>query len=143
MALYKRRREFPLRVEDIMIRDVVAVKRDTPVPEIAKLMLDKNIGSVLVVDDNGKLIGIVTERDLVYAIAKGKVSHEYPAWTVMTENPVAVKPGTLIMEVVDKMRNLNVRHMPVVDEQNRPVGIVSFRDLLDAAYLFLAILSKP
>ena len=69
MPLVKRR-ELPLRVSDIMVKDVVTAKENDKIRDIAIRMYEKKIGSVVIVDDEGKPIGIVTERDLVYVVAR-------------------------------------------------------------------------
>ena len=140
MPLLKRKREFPLKVSDIMVRDLVTTGRDATIQEVARLMFDRGVGRVLIVDEKGKVAGIVTERDMVYAIAGDKACKGLPIWTIMTENPVTISPNTLIVEAIEKMRSLNVRHMPVVDDEGRPIGMVSFRDIADAAALLLSIL---
>lgn len=118
----------------------ITVQPNTTIDEVARIMHERNIGSVMVVDENGKLCGIITERDLVYAIASGKIGKELPAWTIMTENPVSVTPNTNIVDAIRKMREVNVRHLPVVDKDGRPVGMLSLRDVIDAAMVFLRVL---
>ncbi len=140
MPLLKRRREFPLKVSDIMVRDLVTAGKEATIQEVARLMFDKGVGSVIVIDGEGRVAGIVTERDIVYAVASDKACKGLPIWTIMTENPVTISPNALIVEAIDKMRNLNVRHMPVVDEEGKPLGMVSFRDIADVAALLLSIL---
>ena len=143
MVLFKRRREFPLRISDVMVKDVVVVGENETVQRIAELMINNNIGSVLVTDSEGKLRGIVTERNLVYVVARGLDPSRLKAWEVMTENPIVARPDDLMIDVINKMRELNVRHMPVVDRDGRPIGMVSFRDIVDAAAMLLTILYRP
>jgi len=131
MILLRKRRTIPLRAEDIMTQPPITASLDTSLREISKLMIDKRIGSVLVVDEEGKLRGIVTERDIVFACSEGWSADERRAWEVMTENPITVKRDENILEVIRKMRDVNVRHMPVVDEEGKPVGVISSRDVLD------------
>jgi CBS domain-containing protein len=131
-----RRREIPLRVSDIMTRDVLTARRDDTLLEIARKMHEGRAGSVVVVDESGKPLGIVTERDVVYACAKG-LSATVPAWSVMTEDPITVRDTALVTDAINKMREAEVRHLPVVDAQGKLVGIVSFRDIMDIAALLL------
>lgn len=138
MPLFKKR-EVPLRVSDIMTRDVVTVNESTTLSTIAALMYEKGVGSVVVVDNENKPIGIVTERDIVYAVAKN-LRRDAPAWSFMTENPVVVKDTDLITVAMEKMRELNIRHLPVVNEEGKLVGIISFRDIVDSASILLSLL---
>ncbi|BEP17717.1 CBS domain-containing protein [Pyrofollis japonicus] len=139
MILLRKKRSIPLRAEDIMTQPPVTASMNTPLREISKLMIDKRIGSVLIVDEEGKLRGIVTERDIVFACAQGWDAETRQAWEVMTENPITVKRDENILEIIKKMRDLNVRHMPVVDEEGKPVGVISSRDIMDIVLTILGL----
>ncbi|MCU7787442.1 CBS domain-containing protein [Pyrobaculum sp. 3827-6] len=138
MPLIKRR-ELPLRVSDIMVKNVVTAKENDKVRDIAIKMYENKIGSVVIVDDEGKPIGIVTERDIVYVLARA-LSPDTPAWMIMTENPIVIKEDALVVEAMEKMRELNIRHLPVVDHSGKLVGMVSFRDIVDFTATLLSIL---
>ncbi len=142
MPLFKRKRKFPLRVEDIMSTPPITVHRDTPIEDAAKIMYENNIGSVLVVDGEGKLVGITTERDLIYAIVDGKIGKRLPIWMIMTEDPITAKPDEPIIDAITKMKENNIRHLPVVDDERKPVGVISLRDITDASWYFLQILHR-
>jgi len=133
-----RRREIPLRVSDIMVKEVVTAKKDEKIKDVALRMYEKKVGSVVVVDEEGKPVGIITERDMVYVCARG-LSPDTPAWMVMTENPVTINENALVTQAMEKMRQLDIRHLPVVDSTGKLVGIISFRDVLDTALLLTSI----
>jgi len=137
--LLRRRRNIPLRAADIMSQPVETVSPDDSLREAAKRMLDRRVGSLLVVGSDGKLRGIVTERDLLYACAEGWSCGNRRVWEVMTENPVTVSPDDSIVDVIRKMRDMGVRHIPVVDAEGKPVGIISARDVLDAVLTFVLL----
>ncbi len=130
-SLHKEEEENPRQASDIMITEVVTVRPEEPVTRAAKLMVDNLIGSVLVVDEEGRLRGIVTERDIVYVVSEAWDPTKHKVWEIMTENPIVVRPDDDLLTVVRKMSETNVRHLPVVDEKGVPVGIISFRDVLD------------
>ncbi|MGC9148366.1 MAG: CBS domain-containing protein [Sulfolobales archaeon] len=138
MPLFKKR-SLPLRVSDIMTRDVATATENATLSSIAAIMYERGIGSVIIVDEENKPIGIVTERDIVYAVAKN-LRRDAPAWSFMTENPVVIKESDLITDAMEKMRELNIRHLPVVNEEGKLVGMVSFRDIVDSASLLLSLL---
>lgn len=117
----------------------VTAKPETPLKEIARLMRENKVGSVLIVGDDGKLRGIVTEHDLVYACSEGWNPEASQAWEVMTENPITVTPDTEVIDIIKKMRNANVRHIPVVDKDGKPVGMVSVRDIMDFVLTLLGL----
>jgi CBS domain-containing protein len=117
----------------------ITAGENAPVEEIAKIMNENNIGSVMIVDSRGVLTGIITERDLIYAIANGKIGKGLPAYMIMTENPVTIEPGSPIDEALQKMRENNIRHLPVVNSEKKPVGMVSLRDVIDAVLAFIKV----
>ncbi|MEM3371274.1 MAG: CBS domain-containing protein [Candidatus Korarchaeum sp.] len=141
MPLLRRKRELPLRVEDVMTSPAVTVKMDTPVEEAAKVMDERRISSILIVDDNGKLVGIFTDRDLRFAAANGKIGKGIPIHMLMTENPITISPGEPITEALRKMRDADVKHLPVVDKENKPVGVIAARDVLDAVMMLMQLMT--
>lgn len=139
MPIIRRGRKFPIRVADIMSTPPITAKDSAPVEEIAKIMNENNIGSVMIVDSGGRLTGIITERDLIFAIAGMKIGKNLPAYMIMTENPITIEPGAPIDEALQKMRENNIRHLPVVDPEKKPVGMVSLRDVIDAILTFIKV----
>jgi CBS domain-containing protein len=137
MPLIKRR-ELPLRVADIMVKEVVTAKEHDKIRDVAIRMYEKRVGSVVVVDDEGKPIGIVTERDMVYVVARA-LAPDTPVWMVMTENPVVINENALVTEAMEKMRMQNIRHLPVVNDEGKLVGIISFRDIMDFTAVLLSL----
>jgi CBS domain-containing protein len=131
MVFIKRRRKIPLRAEDIMITELVTINPEATIAEAAKLMWERRVGSVLVVAADGKLRGIVTERDMVFACSEGWDPTKRLVMDIMTEDPITVRRDDDVLTVIRKMREVGVRHLPVVDEEGRPVGIISYRDVLD------------
>jgi CBS domain-containing protein len=137
MPLIKRR-EVPLRVADIMVKEVVTAKEHDKIRDVAIRMYEKRVGSVVVVDDGGKPIGIVTERDMVYVVARA-LAPDTPVWMVMTENPVVINENALVTEAMEKMRVQNIRHLPVVNDEGKLVGMISFRDIMDFTAVLLSL----
>lgn len=127
------RKLIPLLARDIMSSPPFTVNEKTPLKEAAKIMCDNRVGSVLIVGNNGELRGILTERDVTCAMSKESRElpvTELPVWEFMTPDPARVSPETPITEVLEKLRELGVRHLPVVDKENKPIGVISMRDVL-------------
>jgi len=139
MPFIKKKRKIPLKVEDLMTTPPITAPRETPIEQAAKTMYENNIGSLIIVDPTGRIEGIVTERDILYAVAEQKIGKQLPVYMIMTENPITVKPGTPITEAIKTMRDANIRHLPVVDRENKPIGILSLRDIIDAITALLTI----
>jgi CBS domain-containing protein len=98
------------------------------VREAAVMMRARHVGSVLIVDADGKLAGIFTERDLVYrVVAERKDPDKTRLGTVMTTKPETVPPNATAIDALRRMQDGGFRHLPVV-KNGRPVAIVSRRD---------------
>ena len=113
---------------ELMTRDLVTVAPEDTIGEAAQMMVDRGIGSA-VVSDFGRLIGILTERDLLRAVAARTHSSEARVREWMTPEPVTAGPDTTPADAAKIMLDNGFRHLPVV-EHERPVGIVSVRDVL-------------
>ena len=101
----------------------------TTVAEAARLMQQNSVGAVMVVE-NGKLVGIVTERDALYKVmAKSLDAESVRVADVMTRNPQTIHPDKPFEDALRIMHASSFRHVPVV-ENGRPVGMVSARDAL-------------
>jgi CBS domain-containing protein len=117
-------------VRDVMTTGrLVTVHPTATILDAARKMHEAQVGSVLVVDDKGKLLGIFTERDLVRVIATG-VPLDTPIERVMTTRLITALPDESLAIVASRMIEHGIRHIPVVDETGRLVGIVSMRDVL-------------
>ena len=114
-------------VADLMTKDLLTVDPADSLGEAAQKMTERGVGSV-VVSDYGRMIGILTERDVMKAVAARTHSSEARVREWMTPNPVTVPPDTPVEEAGRIMLDAGFRHLPVV-EDDRPVGIVSIRDL--------------
>lgn len=94
-------------------------------------MVGHGVGSVLVVDPEGVLVGILTERDYLRKVVGVEGEYAYrPLREVMTPDPETLSPTDPIAVALQKMDVGGYRHLPVVEEDGRPVGIVSARDLI-------------
>jgi CBS-domain-containing membrane protein len=106
---------------------------ETPISEIALALKDKKIGAVPIVDEDNKLLGIVSERDIVAKlVVEAKDADLTTAKEIMTSKIITAKLNDDINYTIDVMKNNNIRHMPVLDANNRLTDFFSIRDFLKA-----------
>ena len=112
-------------------RDVLSLGPLASVRDAACAMTRANCGSVLIIDGAGPMVGIVTERDLMTRVlAKGLDADVTPVTQVMTRNPRCVAPETKVADAVVIMIERGFRHLPVLGEGGRVLGVFSARDAL-------------
>ncbi len=110
---------------------VYTVSPDSSVYEALESLEDNNLGSLVVIEDDGKLDGIFTERDYARkVILKGRSSKETLVRDIMTERPIFVTPDTDIDDCMKLMTQKFIRHLPVL-ENGKLVGLVSIGDLVN------------
>ena len=108
---------------------VFSIAPDARVIDALKLMAEKEIGALVVID-RGRLAGILSERDYARkVILKGKSPHDIPVREIMTEKVLTVQPGQSVEECMALMTAKRVRHLPVV-EGERLIGLLSIGDLV-------------
>ncbi|WP_286191937.1 cyclic nucleotide-binding/CBS domain-containing protein [Roseomonas genomospecies 6] len=114
-------------------QELILVTEDTSVLTVSKLMAEKNIGAVLVVN-HGDLVGIVTERDLNNKVLSTQIDVlETEVSAIMTRNPDTLPPDADAIDALTLMQSKHYRHLPIT-QGKRAVGIVSIRDLFKLAY---------
>ena len=112
-------------------RDIWSIPPDASVYDALRLMADKEVGALLVLD-SGRLVGIISERDYARkVILKGKSSLDTPVRDIMTAKVICVRPEQTIEECMALMTDKHVRHLPVV-VGDEVVGVISIGDLVKA-----------
>ena len=118
-----------MKVKECMCNDVSCVKPEAKVCEVAKLMLDKHVGCIPVCDNNNKVVGLVTDRDLILrSLACEKDGKQTPVSEVMTTKIFNVAPDAEVSEAEKIMCECQIRRVPVV-ENDVLVGIITVGDL--------------
>lgn len=120
-------------VADLMVKDVLTVAPSDTIGEAAEKMNAANVGAVVVMEDFVRIVGIVTERDLLRAVAARARAAEARVRQWMTPNPVTIEPELTVDQAARIMFEHNFRHLPVVKD-GRPLGIVSLRLLARWAF---------
>ncbi|MFN2144251.1 MAG: CBS domain-containing protein [Anaerolineales bacterium] len=112
--------------------EVFTVSPETMVLDALQLMSEKGIGAVLVLEDDGYVAGIMSERDYARKVAlKGKAAARTPVSEIMTEHVICVEPSQPIQECMALMTGKRIRHLPVL-EGGKLVGIISIGDVVAA-----------
>jgi CBS domain-containing protein len=112
-------------------RDVVAIPSNTTICDAAKVLADKKIGALVVKDGTGALTGIISERDLVRAIAKGDAAAlSEQVNDHMTPQPETCTEADTVEDLMEAMTRGRFRHVPVLDEEMRLCGMISIGDVV-------------
>jgi len=124
-----------IKVKDIMTKNVITAKRDEGVVEAFEKMLKYKISSLPVVDDENRVIGIVTTTDIGYNLIRDRYTLETTIGDVMTKDVITIREDDNILEAIKKM-DINgkkeeiINQLPVVDKDNKLVGIISDGDII-------------
>ncbi len=119
-----------MKITELMKADVEICGPDDNLAAVASRMWDADIGCLPVVSIEGRVVGMVTDRDICMAgFTRGQALHEIPAWVAMSAEVSSCGPEATLMEAEAIMRSKQVRRLPVIDSEGSLVGIVSLTDL--------------
>lgn len=119
-----------MHLNEVMNQPVVVCPDDSTLEQAARLMWEQDCGVVPVVDREGRLIGVVTDRDIcMSAYTQGRPLGAIPVTTAMAHAVVAAHESDSVESAEQLMQDNQIRRLPVVDGEGRPVGIVSLNDL--------------
>jgi len=119
-----------LLVKHMMLTNVITASPNMTVKETIKTLYEKHVGCVVTIDEDRECIGIFTERDAVRLVAKDVLLNQ-PLDNVMTKNVVTIQEDSSINEVRRIICAHRIRHLPVVNQKGKLVGLLSVRDVLD------------
>ena len=118
------------RCDEIMTRNLVTAQSSMTLRQVAALMRDGDMGAIPVVDETGKLLGIVTDRDIVVrALAEGLDPNATGVDAVMTTEIYSARPRDFVFEAIRLMREKQVRRVPVIDDGGKLQGILAMADI--------------
>lgn len=119
-----------MRARDIMTStEIWSTADSSDARSVARLMAFHNVAAIPIVDSQGRLEGIITDRDLCCRLVAEGRSFETPISDLMTEPARCVHPDADLEEIEQVMRQFRVRHLPVVDDDRRLLGFISLSDL--------------
>jgi len=115
---------------DVMTMNPACCTPETPLEQVAKLMIQHDCGEIPVIDSTELVIGVVTDRDIVCrVVAQGKNPLAYTAEICMSDPVITVPVETPLSEVLATMEKHQIRRVPVVDDEGRVAGMISQSDL--------------
>lgn len=119
-----------MQVRDIMTANPACCSPETPLQDVAKLMTDHDCGEIPVLDERGRPVGVVTDRDIACrAVAQGKDPSQTTAREVMSAPVVTATPEEDVDDCCHRMEENQIRRVPVVDEAGACCGMVSQADI--------------
>ncbi len=126
-----------LKVEEIMTKGehVPVVHQDTDLHSAILVMTSKRLGATCVVDDNNKLVGIITDGDLRRAMEKFSDLSSLKAKDVMGKNPKSIKPDVLASYAIQLMETYKITQLICVNDENHPIGMVHLHDLVNLGFI--------
>ena len=119
-----------MNAHDVMSVNIVAAKDNATAIEIATRLVLGPFNGLPIIDDQGKVTGIITTIDLLQAIKEGKNLDDMSAGDLMTRSPAVIYQDTTTTELIDIMYRKRIDMLPVVEEDHRLIGIVSRQDIL-------------
>ncbi|MEN2975170.1 MAG: CBS domain-containing protein [Candidatus Caldarchaeales archaeon] len=119
-----------IRVSDIMSKNILLVSPDSSLREVAEMMIERNVGSAVIVDESRRCLGIITERDFLRLFKEG-VDNLRPVREYMRVDPIKITEDKSVNEARNIMITHKIRHLPVVDNNNNIVGVLSIRDIFE------------
>jgi len=148
-----------VKAHDIMTKQVFSVKKDTPLKEVAELMAEKSVSGIPVIEEDGKVAGIISEKDFLLHMCAGDKPHfmavvaeflsgkgcvTFPvrlqkAEDIMTSPAIIVREDATVVEISNIFFEKNINRVPVTDREGKLLGIVSRADIVRA----LLITGKP
>jgi len=119
-----------MKVKELMTSDVKSCGPDTNLATAAKIMWEEDCGAIPVTDERGKVIGVITDRDICIAAAtRARTEGDIPVQDVISKSVFACSPGDDVRSALETMKTRQVRRLPVIDQNGRLAGILSIHDI--------------
>lgn len=132
----------PTEVADVMTGKVISLSPHHSFNDAVNLMSDRSFRHCVVVDSHGRLVGVISDRDILRAVARNSNLQSKSLDQIMTPNPIAVKRNTSIVDAVSKILSKRINCLPVVEDDGMVCGIVTSTDLLKSYQQLLDLVQK-
>lgn len=121
------------KIKDIMCKNVLTAKESLTILQAVQLLDQRHVGSIVIVDDENKCIGIFTERDAIRVVAQ-KMSLEEPVNKAMSTHVATIGFDASFDDAKEILLSHKIRHLPVTDKEGKLVGLFSFRAFVDEVF---------
>ena len=125
-----------MKAYDIMSIDIEAAKENATVSEVGTRLILRSINGIPIINDEGKVIGILTIIDILRAVRDNKNIDTLKAGDIMTRNPIVIDQETDMIEMIDIMDKKGIEMIPVIERENdnRLIGVVSRKDIIEEKF---------
>ncbi|MCL1978338.1 MAG: CBS domain-containing protein [Candidatus Bathyarchaeota archaeon] len=130
------------RIKDIMYKNIITVKENISILDAVKLLEERHVGSIIIVDDENKCIGIFTERDAIRVVAQ-EMNLREPLNKVMSTHVATIGFEASFDDAKEIMLSHKIRHLPVTDKEDKLIGLFSFRAFVDEAFGMKTTVQPP
>ncbi len=117
-------------ISNFMSSNVKTSQITRPLLQICQIMKNNNIGSLIVVNESNDPVGIITERDIVYCIAQEEDTLQLQAQKIMTSPLITIKDSNSLIEALQIMHSHNFRRLPVINNEQKLIGIITDKDII-------------
>ena len=132
-----------MKIENLMTHEVQTCHPADPLTSAAQKMWEGDIGSLPVVNDNGQVVGMITDRDIcMAAYTQGRSLSEIPVVVAMSKEVYACTPNDSIKDAEEALRSHQIRRLPVLNDEQKLVGIVSVSDIIREAEREIGLKSR-
>jgi CBS domain-containing protein len=121
------------KIKDLMCKTVVTAKENIQIQEAIQLLSDRHVGSIVIIDDEYRCVGIFTERDAIRVVAQ-KMNLEEPLNKVMSSHVATISVEASLDDAKALMLSHRIRHLPVTDQTGKLIGLFSVRAFLDEVF---------
>ncbi len=132
----------PIRVSEVMTVDTMTLRPNQSFTDVVALMANRSFHHVLVVDDDERLRGVISDRDVLRALSRTPNWNKKSVSEIMTRKSVTTTPDSLISTAAHEMLAKRINCLPVIDTEGRVCGILTSTDLLNAYAAIQALVEK-
>jgi acetoin utilization protein AcuB len=129
--------QLPAQVDELMTQAVMSLQLNATFGDAVSLLASQHVRHSVIVDEQGKLKGVISDRDLLRALARTPDWKSKPVRDIMTHEPFVVHPNTSVADALAQMIEKRINCLPVIDDDGKVCGILTSTDLLESYHKVL------